>query len=139
MKNSGTITDFVKSLIKNGKENFIQEQLEEHSGNPNKFWRFINNTTGLGKPRPTSENINLLDENGNEIEGKAAVDFMNEYYANAGPNLLKSFNARWVPNNNMFKEYEGFNFEEISEYEVLKLVKDIKISKSSAYAELGSR
>ena len=137
--NFKTQNNFVKSLIKNGKENFIQEQLEEHSGNPNKFWRFINNTTGLGKPRPTSENINLLDENGNEIEGKAAVDFMNEYYANAGPNLLKSFNARWVPNNNMFKEYEGFNFEEISEYEVLKLVKDIKISKSSAYAELGSR
>ena len=39
----------------------------------------------------------------------------------------------------MYKDYEGFHFEEISEYEILKLVKEIKISKSSAYRELSSR
>ena len=64
---------------------------------------------------------------------------MNEYYATAGYNLLQTFNTTWTPNNKMYKQYEGFRFEEISEYEILKLVKDIKISKSSAYKELSSR
>ena len=131
--------NFVKNLIKNSKENFIKEQLEQNTGNPNKFWRYINTITGLGKAKTSIDHINLVDENGIDIEGSAAAEYMNEYYATAGYNLLKNLNDTWTPNNNMFKEYKGFHFEEISEYEILKIVKDIKISKSSAYKELSSR
>ena len=129
----------VKTLIKSGKEDFIKEQLEQNSGNPKKFWRYINNTTGLGKNTTSNTQIHLIDELGNEIEGNAAAECMNEYYATAGFNLLKTFNTTWVPNNKIYKEYAGFRFEEISDYEVLKLINDIKISKSSAYQELSSR
>ena len=52
---------------------------------------------------------------------------------------MRSFNTTWVSNPFMTKEYDGFTFEEISEYEVLKLVKDIPIGKSSAYSNLSSR
>ena len=39
----------------------------------------------------------------------------------------------------MFEEYPGFSFFDITEYEVTKLIKDIDISKSSAYCEISSR
>ena len=39
----------------------------------------------------------------------------------------------------MYGDYPGFSFGEISDYEVLKLVKDMKISKSSAYSQHRSR
>ena len=64
---------------------------------------------------------------------------MNEYYAMAGYNLLNSFNTTWQPNIDMFEEYPGFSFFDITEYEVTKLIKDINISKSSAYCEISSR
>ena len=129
----------VKSLIKTGKETFIKDQIEQNSGNPKKFWRHINNTTGLGKNKIKTDTINLVDQNGEEIEGNAAAEYMNNYYATAGYNLMKSFNTIWVPNTNMLHEYAGFTFEEITEYEVLKLVKDIQIGKSSAYRNLSSK
>ena len=39
----------------------------------------------------------------------------------------------------MNRDYPGFEFSEIADYETLKLIKDIKISKSSAYSALSSR
>ena len=39
----------------------------------------------------------------------------------------------------MFGDYSGFSFEILSEYEVCKTVKDIQISKSSAYSEISTR
>ena len=131
--------NIVKTMIRNSKETFIQDQLEQNSGNPNKFWRYVNNITGLGKNKTSTNHIILQDDTGNDMEGNAAAEYMNQYYATAGYNLMHKFNTTWSPNNSMYKVYGGFQFEEISEYEVLKLVKDIKLSKSSAYKELSSR
>ena len=127
-----TQNNLVKGLIGAGKETFIKDQIEENSGNPKNCWRYINNTTGLGKNRVKTDEINLLDNDGNEIEGHAAADYMNDYYATAGYNLMKAFNTVWEPNPKLLNECEGFKFkfEEISEYEILKLVKkytDFKI------------
>ena len=90
----------VKNLIKAGKEGFIKDQLNQNSGNPSKFWQHINNTrsTGFGKNITSTDKINPVDENGNDLQGNAAVDFMNEYYANAGFNLQNAFKTTWVPN-----------------------------------------
>ena len=81
--------------------------------------------SGLGKNQSSTDSKHLLDENGVDIEGDAAAEYVNEYYATAGYNLLPTFNTNWTPNNKMYKQYNGFHFEEISEYEILKLVKDI--------------
>ena len=131
--------NIVKTMIRNRKEIFIQDQLEQNSGNPNKCWRYVNNITDLGKNKTSTNHIILQDDSENDIEGNAAAEYMNKYYATAGYNLMHKFNTTWSPNNSMYKVYEGFQFEEITEYEVLKLVKDIKISKSSAYTELSIR
>ena len=60
--------------------------------------------------RTSTAHINLVDDNGKEIEGHEAAEYMNEYYANAGYNLLVYFNTRWTPNNITLKEYDGFHF-----------------------------
>ena len=49
------------------------------------------------------------------------------------------YETPWTPNVKMFGDYSGFSFEILSEYEVCKTVKDIKMSKSSAYSEISTR
>ena len=100
----------VKSLSKNGKEEFVKDQMDSNSGNPKKFWCIINNTTGLGKDRANVSSISLVDEHKNIKQGIEAVEFMNNYYASAGFNLLNQFNTTWQPNIHLFGEYPGFNF-----------------------------
>ena len=39
----------VNKLLVTAKENFVKEKLDEHEGNPRKFWRTINNISALGK------------------------------------------------------------------------------------------
>ena len=129
----------VKFLIKSGKEEYLKDQIEQNSGDPKKFWRIINNTTGLGKERKNTAEIHLFDGNNNTIHGKEAVEYMNEYYASAGYNLLNKFQNTWPPNVRMFGDYLGFSFSDINEYEVLKIVKEIKPSKSSAYSDISTR
>ena len=126
-------------MIKSGKEEFVKDQIEQNSGNPKKFWRIINNTTGLGKERSNTTEITLSDGNNNVLQGKEAVKYMNEYYASAGYNLLNSFNTPWSPNVKILKDYPGFHVDAIREYEVLKAIKEIKLSKSSAYPDISTR
>ena len=64
---------------------------------------------------------------------------MNKYYASAGYNSLNVFTITWSPNIEKFDTYQGFSFDDINEYEITKLVKEINISKSSAYDEISTR
>ena len=128
----------VKSLIKSGKEEFIKETLNENSGNPRKFWRTINNTTGLGKTKIKDTNIIIKTPAGDELKDNDAAEYINNYYVNVGPNLAEKFPNDWTLND-VISGNELFRFSDTTEYEVLKLVKDIKISKSSAISEISTR
>ena len=39
----------VKKLLATAKENFVKEKLDELGGSPRKFWRTINDISGIGK------------------------------------------------------------------------------------------
>ena len=39
----------IKKSLGNAKEDFIRNKLEEHRNNPRKFWRTINEISGIGK------------------------------------------------------------------------------------------
>ena len=43
------------------------------------------------------------------ITGNDAVEYMNQYYASAGFDLLDKFDTPWHPNLNMFGEYKGLS------------------------------
>ena len=129
---------FVKSQIKSGKEEFVKESLKENSGNPRKFWRTINNLTGLGKNKAKTTNIQIKTAEGKFLNGSEAVEHINDYYVNVGPKLAEKFPDNWTLPDNI-NGAEKFDFSTTSDYEVLKMVKDVKISKSSAFPDLSTR
>ena len=86
----------------------------------------ITGSASLGKERANVSSISLVDEHKNIKQGIEAVEFMNNYYASAGFNLLNQFNTTWQPNIHLFGGYPGFKFSDIYEYEVTKLIKEIK-------------
>ena len=64
---------------------------------------------------------------------------MNNLYTDAGPNLAKRFNKYWTVNDCNINAQTSFLFDFITEKCIIKLVSDIKISKSSATGSLYSR
>ena len=64
---------------------------------------------------------------------------MNDYYTNAGPNLASVFPDIWSTNTSTIKCTSKFSFAFITENVVSKLMRDIKISKSSAMGALSTR
>ena len=128
----------VKSLIKSGKEEFVKETLTETSGNPRKFWRIINSTTGLGKNKAKDKKIEITNSDVILLKDAEAAELVNNYYINIGPSLANKFPNTWLWDDNIQKN-TNFSFEKITEYEISKLVIEIKLSKSSAFPEISTR
>ena len=76
----------VKKLLSTARENYVKGKLEELEGNPRKFWRTVNDISGLGKNKRGRKCSKPVDENGKIHEKQEAAEFLNNYYANVGPN-----------------------------------------------------
>ena len=126
-------------MILNAKEEYIKEQLENSKNNPRKFWRNINEISGLGKSKCNSKIWKIIDDNGNEYENQSVSDFLNMFYTNAGPNLAEKLSDSWKAENSGIQTNSRFIFNRISEFQVSKIVKDIKVFKSCAIDNLSSR
>ena len=74
--------------------------MEQNKGNPRKFWRNINEISGLGKNKSKKGIDKILGENGNKVEKMEAAEYMNSYYTEAGPNLAMQIKAKWNPSEN---------------------------------------
>ena len=129
----------VKKLILEAKEEYTKDLLEQTDGNPRKFWRCINEISGLGKSKNKKGVTKLIDDFGNEYRNMEAAEYMNEYYTDAGPQLAQKMKTPWYPNDCLKNITTSFSFEFVTESLVRKLVSEIKISKSSALDNLSSR
>ena len=129
----------VKKLLATAKENFIKEKLDEHEGNPRKFWRTINNISGMGKNKNGRKCTKIKDESGKILENLEAATFLNEFYVNVGPSLAKNQNEKWEKEKSKIEVTTSFNFIWVQEVEIKRLVKEICITKSSAMEEINSR
>ena len=130
----------VKKLIQNAKEVYVQEQLDSQHSNPRKFWRNINSLSGLGKSSKKSGLTKIFDkENNIVLENQDAADYMNNYYVNAGPTLAKEFVDQWSENVCNITSETTFDFAFVTEDQIMKLVKNIDIGKSSAIDTLSSK
>ena len=129
----------VKKLILEAKEEYIKELLETNNGNPKFFWRNINEISGLGKNKKRKGVEKIIDDSGKEFRNLEAAEYMNKYYTEAGKHLSCGNTSVWDQTNYMSKAKSVFQFDFISQVWVKNLVKDIKISKSSAVENLGSR
>ena len=130
----------VKNLLRNAKEDFIKGKLEEYGNNPRKFWRMINEMSGIGKNKAKSNSCSkIIDEDGVIYENLEAAQFLNSYYVNVGPNLSKKQDVPWDKTKCTINVESTFSFVWVRESDVLNMIKDIKLSKSSAVEGLSTR
>ena len=130
----------VKKLLSSAKEEYIKNKLEEHKNNPRKFWRVINEMSGIGKNNMRKKGCTKLkDEAGILYENLEAAEYLNNYYVNVGPNLANSLDIDWDIDKCKIEVDSTFNFSWITEREVIELVKNIKLSKSCAIEGLSTR
>ena len=82
----------VNLLIPNAKNDFVKEKLENYSDNPKKFWQ---QNESVMPELNFSNQINLLDTNGNKLDSLESANKINFYFANIGSDLAKE-----IVNNN---------------------------------------
>ena len=76
----------VNLLIRNAKNDFVKEKPENYSDNPKKFWQQIKSVM---PELNFSNQINLLDPNGNKLDSLESANKINFYFANIGSDLAK--------------------------------------------------
>ena len=129
----------VKKLLASAKENYVKNKLHELEGNPRKFWREINNISGLGKNKNKRKCTKIVDENGQSHVDSNAANYLNDYYVNVGPTLAEKHTKKWEEGKCNIETESTFNFKWVTVKEVERLVKDICIAKSSAVDEISTK
>ena len=129
-----------KKLLQNAQEEFLKGKLENLKDNPRKFWRVVNEMSGIGKNKKNKNGCGKIEEeNGTIHENMEAAEFMNNYYVNVGPSLANDHKIIWDKPRCKVESNLTFTFSVINAKEVQELVKDIQIIKSSAIEGLSSR
>ena len=129
----------VKNLLTSAKENFVKNKLEELEGDPRKFWREINEMSGIGKNKKGKKCKKIIDENGKTYGDLEAAKFLNNFYVNVGPTLAKKHKKVWDKEKCKIQTDSSFNFKWVTEREVKNLIKEICLTKSSATEDLNTR
>ena len=135
----------VGRLIEQVKADFLKEQQDELADDPKKFWRLVKSIVPgkrLGKNKITLVDREI-DPEGIKVDEPQAADFVNNFFSNIGPKLAVNHNDPWkfFGVNPVFQgvgRLQCPNFT--TEYgEVLKLCKDIKVSKSSGFEDISTK
>ena len=122
--------------VRNAKSNFIKNELNTHAKDPKKFWENI--TSILPTNSKTNNLIKLKDQTTHEIicEEKTP-QYINEFFSGIGDKLATKLNEPW--------SYKGLVCDEIlgncqiTLEEVIALIKEIDVTKSSSVAYLSSK
>ena len=122
--------------VRNAKSNFIKNELNTHAKDPKKFWENI--TSILPTNSKTNNLIKLKDQTTHEIicEEKTP-QYINEFLSGICDKLATKLNEPW--------SYKGLVCDEIlgncqiTLEEVIALIKEIDVTKSSIVAYLSSK
>ena len=121
-------------MVRQAKEDFIKENLEDNQNDAKKFWEHIN--TLLPK-NSKNTSINIVDSDNYPLTQDKVADFINDYFVNIGEDLAKKFDPNEIP---VFDQVNNF-MENIrsTQNEILELCKNININKSSTIDYVSSR
>ena len=147
-KRSGRDEDWVKAkqdrnrvgrLVEQAKAEFLKEQQIALADDPKKFWRLVKSIVPGNKSRNTKISLTTKGAEGRELnlDSSEVAGFINEYFCGIGPKLAHSHDAPW----RFYGETCKDNCPPFSTQfdQVLKLCKDIKISKSSGIEDVGAK
>ena len=128
----------VGKLVKGAKADFVKEQQHEHKNDPKKFWKVVSSIVPGKKQKQMQGSISLRDEVEKEEVPEALVaDHINNFFSNIGSNLASKVNQPW----RFYGERVQHNCHELkTDYqEVLKLCKEINVTKSSGIEDIASK
>ena len=128
----------MKKLINQAKELYIKGKLDEEHSDPKRFWRSLSELTGFGRSKTKCGLSNIISDDGQRLDGTDAANYMNHFYTTAGPKLASKFNDDWDANQSKISTDSVFSFSKVSENDIRKLCKEIKLSKSSAMGLLST-
>ena len=77
----------VGELIFQAKKNHFEDEYNASKNDPKKFWSNI--FTILPKNKEQTLNINLKNDRDEEINSEDTASYINDFFANFGPNLAK--------------------------------------------------
>ena len=124
--------------VRTSKANVIKEKLDRYQHNPKKFWQEIN------KLLPTAHAsmiTGIIDESsGEEVPDEFLMNHINEYFSNIGSKLAGECTPGGVEEDPLIPKLNLtiFNRFPFTELEVLKICKDINVTKSAAIENVKS-
>ena len=127
-------------ILKNTKEQFVIQEIENCGEDSRKLWRELHKHLGSSKINSKSFET-IKDNNGNILSGEPAYDYLNTYFTSVPAELSRKFGQEpWVPLNKAIQE-NGVSFvlENVTVNSVTKLIREVNIHKSSATPKLSSR
>ena len=142
--NARQARNLVNSLIKRVRSDYVKEQLDANRNDPKKFWEVIKNVFG---DKNMNERLALFDDLDNPIAEHDTSLFINNFFAQVGPNLASHINESYgaeleqdrlkpVGYNGV---YEAFDWQPFTHEDVLKQVKIIQIHKASGFPLIASK
>ena len=132
------IRNRTKNLINKAKLDYYTNQLDDNRDDPRKYWQHIYNILNKNKK---DNKFNLEDNNGKLLDQKDVPDFINDFFTSIGaklvnenPKMKHEYNLPIIDHN-----MELFQLQEIDMDQLMPLLKQIKIYKSSGIDNISSR
>ena len=124
----------VGELIFQAKKNHFEDEYNASKKDPKKFWSNI--FTILPKNKVQKLNINLKNDFNEEIDSDDTAAYINDFFANIGPNLAKKHNKDWRYYGNEMQN--SITNLKVNRGTVNLLIDEIDITKSSGIDNISS-
>ena len=125
----------VGELIFQAKKNHFENEYNASKKDPKKFWNNI--FTILPKNKDNNLNINIKNDVGEEVDAADTASYINDFFANVGPNLAKRHKHNWKFYGNEI--LDSIDNLKINRGKVNLLIDEIDITKSSGIDNISSR
>ena len=132
LKHAREARNTANRLVKQAKEDFIKENLEDNNNDAKKFWEHINS---LLPKKSNNCSINIVDDNDLPLPQEKVADFINTYFVNIGEELAEKFDHTDTPTFN--DHYSLMANIVTNRIEVMELCKNIN-TKASAIDYISS-
>ena len=142
------LRNVTNSNIRQAKRDFVLEELKQNERNPRKFWKVIRGV--IPSDKSTDKKDILLKDNGKKLKKEDVAHFINDYFINVGkvstrgdpnasvPSLSNVTTGMQVELPSLDKGVGANDLNKVSKFEVLSVVKEINISKSSGLDNISS-
>ena len=126
--------------IRQAKRDYILDELQENKSDYKKFWKTIRSVIPSGKE--TNQRDILLMHDRRKLQREKVAQYVNEYFINIGnmgkdPKQVQEVETQTGLDGSSVEE-DPWSFAELTETEVLRVIKNINISKSSGLNNISS-